>query len=254
VTLKAGLDPKVHAVSCTAGDYDNDGATDLAVALGAPGILLLHNEKNGTFKDMATAEIHAAVGSVWKVPRFAPGLAFVDYDHDGDLDLLVTIDTSPPMWSEQAFSEKNIPPATTILRNNGDQTFTDVTESLSLSAGRESAFAIATDYNNDRAVDLVLTGFKDGPIVFQNPREGAFEPRRLWSGKDLAQTVGVAVLDFNHDGWMDLAFTHWGRPGFPCGETTRAKRLTRFHSRKWIGCMPSASPPSTTTTMAGSIW
>jgi tetratricopeptide (TPR) repeat protein len=236
VTMKAGLDPKVHAVSCTAGDYDNDGATDLAVALGAPGILLLHNEKNGTFKDMATAEIHAAVGSVWKVPRFAPGLAFVDYDHDGDLDLLVTIDTSPPMWSEQAFSEKNIPPATTILRNNGDQTFTDVTESLSLSAGRESAFAIATDYNNDRAVDLVLTGFKDGPIVFQNPREGAFEPRRLWSGKDLAQTVGVAVLDFNHDGWMDLAFTHWGAPGISLWRNNQGKTIDQIPLPKvdWV--------------------
>src|SRR6266404_454551 len=50
-TKRAGLDPTLHAIGCTAGDYDNDGATDLAVSLRVRA-LLLHNEKNGTFKDM----------------------------------------------------------------------------------------------------------------------------------------------------------------------------------------------------------
>src|SRR5712672_1869532 len=54
VTRKAGLDPNLHAVSCTTGDYDNDGATDLAVAKDDR-ILLLHNEKNGWFKDVTQA-------------------------------------------------------------------------------------------------------------------------------------------------------------------------------------------------------
>ncbi len=54
VTKKAGLDPSVHAIGCTAGDYDNDGATDLAVSLNGR-VLLLHNEKNGTFKDVTEA-------------------------------------------------------------------------------------------------------------------------------------------------------------------------------------------------------
>ena len=57
VTKKAGLDPTVHAIGCTAGDYDNDGATDLAVSLNGR-ILLLHNEKNGTFKDVTEAAGH----------------------------------------------------------------------------------------------------------------------------------------------------------------------------------------------------
>src|ERR1019366_4569655 len=52
VTEKAGLDPTLHGVGCTAGDYDNDGAIDLAVSLNGR-ILLLRNEKNGTFKDVA---------------------------------------------------------------------------------------------------------------------------------------------------------------------------------------------------------
>ena len=54
VTKKAGLDPTLHAIGCTAGDYDNDGATDLAVSLNGR-VLLLHNEKNGTFKDVTEA-------------------------------------------------------------------------------------------------------------------------------------------------------------------------------------------------------
>ena len=82
VTKKAGLDPAVHAIGCTAGDYDNDGATDLAVTLNGS-VLLLHNEKNGTFKDVTEA-----AGIKNDGLNVAP--TFIDYDHDGDLDLYVT--------------------------------------------------------------------------------------------------------------------------------------------------------------------
>jgi len=69
-------------IGCTAGDYDNDGASDLAVSFDGR-IMLLHNEKNGTFKDVA-----AAAGV--KSSDANLGLTFVDYDHDGDLDLYAT--------------------------------------------------------------------------------------------------------------------------------------------------------------------
>src|SRR6266851_8717274 len=78
VTKKAGLDPTLHGTSCTAGDYDNDGATDLVVTFDNR-VMLLHNEKNGTFKDVTEAAgIKSVAGNV--------GVTFVDYDHDGDLD------------------------------------------------------------------------------------------------------------------------------------------------------------------------
>ena len=51
------------------------------------------------------------------------------------------------------------------------------------------------------------------PTVFENPREGKFAARSPWPSPLYAPTAGLAVLDFNHDGWMDLAFTHWGAPG-----------------------------------------
>src|SRR5579864_6398333 len=82
VTRKAGLDPTLHATSCTAGDYDNDGFADLVIGLDGR-LLLEHNEKNGTFKDVTEgAGIHSDGLTV--------GLTFIDYDHDGDLDLYVT--------------------------------------------------------------------------------------------------------------------------------------------------------------------
>ena len=88
VTKKAGLDPALHGIGCTAGDYDNDGATDLAVSFNGR-VLLLHNEKNGTFKDTTEA---AGIRS----PGLNVGLTFIDYDHDGDLDLYVTAVQRPP--------------------------------------------------------------------------------------------------------------------------------------------------------------
>ena len=82
VTRKAGLDPALHAIGCTAGDYDNDGATDLAISFNGR-VMLLHNEKNGTFKDVTeTAGI--------KSYGFNAGVTFIDYDHDGDIDLYLT--------------------------------------------------------------------------------------------------------------------------------------------------------------------
>jgi tetratricopeptide (TPR) repeat protein len=211
VTEKARLDAKLHAVSCTAGDYDNDGAVDLTVAFSAH-LALLHNEKNGTFKDVTAASginsnFASAAGPVGPVEA---SLTFVDYDHDGDLDLYVTVDTSSAPMSEQMKAPK--PPATRMWRNNGNGTFTDVTDSIGLAGSRAVTSSVGTDYNNDRAVDLIVTGDRSGPVVFQNPREGAFLTPRPWPQSTSAETVGIAALDFDHDAWMDVAFTHWGSP------------------------------------------
>ena len=72
--------PPLHATGCTAGDYDNDGFVDLVIGL-ADHVLLEHNEKNGTFKN--------ANQSSGIIDWLDFGhLTFIDYDHDGDLDLL----------------------------------------------------------------------------------------------------------------------------------------------------------------------
>jgi hypothetical protein len=95
-----------------------------------------------------------------------------------------------------------------MWRNNGNGTFTDVTEATGLAGTAPSIAALGTDYNNDRAVDIVATTQGRMPTVFENPREGKFHLRQLWPEAIIPLPVGIAVLDFDHDGWMDIAVTH----------------------------------------------
>jgi Tfp pilus assembly protein PilF len=204
VTVSAGLDPSLRAVGCTAGDYDNDGFEDFALSLYQHRVALFHNEKNGTFKDLTEAAGIDRAAEV-KSDGENAGLTFIDYDHDGDLDLYISryysdIRHFPPPPSENL-----------MLRNNGNGTFTDVTGIVGLTSPESSLSAIGTDFNNDRAVDLVVSGGRV-PYLFINPREGKF-PQQPWGAMFSAPTHGVAVLDYDHDGWMDMAFTKAGAPG-----------------------------------------
>src|SRR5579863_6766123 len=197
VTRKAGIDSSLHGEGCTAGDYDNDGWTDIAVSRN-DGVLLFHNEKNGTFKEKA-ASGDANIGA----NDLNLGLTLIDYDHDGDLDLLVTRSGDKAEWGD-------------MFRNNGDGTFTNVSEQLGFweMGSPGGAGAIGTDYNNDRAVDILVPGLGKvtdvGPAILENPREGKFVVRRPWSSPMPARAAGAAMLDFDHDGWMDAALTHSG--------------------------------------------
>jgi tetratricopeptide (TPR) repeat protein len=226
VTRQAGLDPRVHAIGCTAGDYDNDGATDLAVSL-KQNVLLLHNEKNGTFKDVTDAAGIKSPVTNPNSPAFNVGLTFIDYDHDGDLDLFVTQYADRPYFDprkpgvEYEIEGKGESLALNIVwRNNGNGTFTDVTKALGVSEPAPGLNAVGTDYNNDRAVDIVLTGEYRAPQIFENRREGKFH---LVPTEERPPAAGVAVLDFNHDGWMDLAFTHFGAPGLTLWRNDKGK-------------------------------
>jgi len=190
----AGLKASGHAVACAVGDYDGDGLNDLAVALD-DAVLLFRNLGHGKFQDV-TAEAGLA-------PMNRPtGITFIDYDHDGDLDLFLT---GIPL---AAGGSSNV-----LWRNNGNKTFTEWTEPTGLGGSGKTSSAILTDFNNDRAVDLAVTGDGAAPLLYVNPREGKYPTQALYQGEKLPPTEGIAVLDYNKDGWMDLAVTHAGAPG-----------------------------------------
>jgi tetratricopeptide (TPR) repeat protein len=193
-TATMGLAAHGHAVACAVGDYDGDGLNDLAVAL-EDRVLLFHNLGHGQFKDVTAQSA--------LLPRNRPsGITFVDYDHDGDLDLLLT---GAPLKPGDA--------SNVLWRNNGDGTFTEQTEPTGLGGSGKTAAAILTDFNNDRAVDLAVTGDGPSPLIYVNPREGKYPQQPLYANVKLPPTVGIAVLDYNKDGWMDIAVTHAGAPG-----------------------------------------
>jgi tetratricopeptide (TPR) repeat protein len=212
VTAKAGLSLVGEGRGCAAGDFDNDGKTDLAVCE-TDGVRLLHNEGNGKFVDVTDkAGIRREKGCV--------ALTFVDYDHDGDLDLYVTCSGS---------GADGKPARNVMWRNNGNSTFTDVSEEAGLGLEGTGGGAISTDFNNDRAIDFVIAGGRDGAGVYLNPREGKFVklPAIDFAKENLPPAVGVVGLDFNRDGWMDVAFTHAGAPGISLWRNVDGKRLER---------------------------
>jgi hypothetical protein len=100
-----------------------------------------------------------------------------------------------------------------LWRNNGDKTFTEWTDPTGLGGSGKTNAAILTDFNNDRAVDLVTTGAGPSPTIYINPREGKYPTQALYVAEKLPPTTGIAVLDYNKDGWVDIAVTHDGAPG-----------------------------------------
>ncbi len=190
----AGLKAAGRGVACAVGDYDGDGLNDLAVALD-DAVLLFRNLGKGKFQDV-TAEAGLA-------PRNRPtGITFIDYDHDGDLDLFLT---GSPL--------KNGAAPNVLWRNDGNKTFTEWTEPTGLGGNGRTSAAILTDFNNDRAVDIAVTGDGAAPLIYVNPREGKYPTQALYDGQKQPPTTGIAVLDYNKDGWMDIAVTHDGAPG-----------------------------------------
>src|SRR5690242_7737807 len=163
-------------VACAVGDYDNDELPDLAITT-EDRIALFHNLGHGKF-----ADVTATVGIEQR--NHPAGLTFVDFDHDGDLDLLIT---GSPLDSGKG--------ANVLWRNNGNSTFTEWTEPTGLAGSGRTTSAILSDINNDRAVDLVVAG-EASPTIFENQREGLFKRVALYDDANLPTTRGVSILDF----------------------------------------------------------
>jgi hypothetical protein len=206
-------------------DFDNDGWIDLYFTNGAgfPALkktdasfhnTLLRNRHDGTFEDVT-----ARAGLASETLGYSLGAAAADYDNDGFTDLFVANAG-----------------ANTLYRNNGDGTFTDVSASSGLGAkppGTLSVQGAWLDFDNDGRLDLVLSNYtlwtpetdircvrEDKVDFYCHPKTYPPVPHRLYRnvgqgkfsdvtdssgfGKDRGKGMGIAIADFNGDGWMDI--------------------------------------------------
>ncbi|HEX8144856.1 MAG TPA: FG-GAP-like repeat-containing protein [Pyrinomonadaceae bacterium] len=208
-TLLAGAAAGI-VTGAVAGDYDNDNRPDLFL-IRDTGPALYHNDGDGKFSDVTTAS------GVPRYPYLSAALAFVDTDHDGDLDILIAglADLSKAAQGEARFPEDFAPAPNMLLRNDGNGKFTNTTAASGLSGAMGHVVAIVpTDYDNRRDVDLLLVSYGKAPELFSNQRDGSF--------RDVAREVGIdaegrwtsaAAGDVNKDGFTDFFFGRSDAPG-----------------------------------------
>src|SRR5262249_52037083 len=141
------------------------------------GITIYHNEGGGRFRNATTS-------TGIRFDGFPLGLTLVDFDHDGDLDLYISRFTNFLVQPNGEFNfpfGNRIPESNALWRNNGNGTSTDWTVQSGLGGdGQPTIGALASDLNNDRAVDLVVTGWRQSAAVLTNPREGPFRQSQPW--------------------------------------------------------------------------
>ncbi len=203
VTSSAGLGGSTAVMSAIWGDYNNDGNLDLYLVRLGPNRLYL-NDGEGSFTDRtAQAGVADAAGG--------SSATAVDYDHDGDVDLYVANLLAPAAVESRpngfhAGGHPNV-----LYRNNGDGTFSDVSETAGVTGGSSSTTAVAAfDFNNSRDVDLLATNSHTAPSLFSNLRDGTFRALKLPTQWPI-QTFSVG--DLNRDGRMDLAAGRSGSAG-----------------------------------------
>jgi enediyne biosynthesis protein E4 len=221
VTQKAGLTHRGWGMGVAFGDFDNDGFTDIYLTYIGPN-KLYRNNGDGTFTDVTD---RAGVGD----PRWSTSAAFGDYDGDGLLDLYVsnylTIDFEDlpdPVCVHRGnrvmCGPRGIPGASGVLyRNNGDGTFTDVTEIAGV-VDREGYFSLGVvwaDMNNNNRPDLFVNNDATPNLFFANRGDGTFEEMGFLSGLAVSGDgveqagMGVDVADYDNDGLLDLYSTHF---------------------------------------------
>jgi hypothetical protein len=230
VTEKAGVKGLGYSMGVGTGDYDNDGFVDLYVC-GVNYNQLFHNNGDGTFSDVTARArvtgINPKFGKTWAITA-----GWFDYDNDGWLDLFVnsylvySIDTAPPCRIQDfpAYcSPVNFDGLPNFLyHNNGDGTFTDVSEQSQIAKHHGKGMGMAfADYNDDGWVDVFISNDTFPNYLFENKGDGTFEEVALLSGvayNENGQTVagmGADFRDLNNDGKPEIFHTAMFADTFP---------------------------------------
>ncbi|RPJ54410.1 MAG: CRTAC1 family protein [Acidobacteria bacterium] len=230
VTLKARMQGKAYAMGAAAGDYDNDGFVDLYVA-GVNANQLFHNNGDGTFSDLTASSgatgIHPRLGKLWAITA-----GWLDYDNDGWLDLFVSnyltwsFDTNPlcQMKGLTAYCHPNKFKGTpnVVYRNNGDGTFTDVSEPTGIGdhVGKGMGIAFA-DSDADGDTDIFVSNDTFQNFFFDNKGNGMFSEEAVFKGVAYIESgrtvagMGATFQDFDNDGRPDLFQTAMFNDTFP---------------------------------------
>lgn len=228
VTNEAGLGCTEWGYGCSVADFDNDGDLDLFVTNWGPNCLY-RNNGDGTFTDIAAQA--GVAEEMW-----GGSSAFGDYDLDGDLDLYVTnyLDFDPaviPKRGERASCNlegdimihcgpKGLTPIPdSFYRNNGDGTFTDVSEESGIRAV-ENGFGLGVfflDYDLDGYPDIYVSNDVSPNYLFRNNGDGSFEEMGLIAGVsynrdgDVQSGMGVECGDLNHNSYEDIVVMNYAQ-------------------------------------------
>jgi len=230
VTEKAGLEGVGYSMGVAAGDYDNDGFVDLYVT-GVNRNQLFHNNGNGTFTDVTDkAGVNGVVPNLGKAWAVTAG--WLDYNNDGLLDLFVVnyldysirtakqcrFEAFPVYCSPDDFrGTPNI-----LYRNNGDGTFSDVSEPSHISryAGKAMGVAFA-DYDNDGLTDIFVSNDTFPNFLLHNNGDGTFTDTAMVAGVAYTESgkvvagMGAEFRDLNNDGKPDIFHTAMFGDAFP---------------------------------------
>jgi hypothetical protein len=211
VAAQAGVPGKGFGMGVTAGDYDNDGFEDLYVTNWNSAILY-HNNGDGTFTDV-TAK--AGVDN----PHFGVGTAWLDYDRDGKLDLYVgnylkfdpnakmlyfTADAFPGPLDYEGDADR-------LFHNNGNGTFTDVSEKAAIAnpAGRAMGVTVG-DFDNDGWPDVYVANDTMESYMYHNNHDGTFTNvapdvnTAFGANGEATSAMNPIFGDYDNDGWQDL--------------------------------------------------
>ena len=221
VTHKAGLDAvEMFGMGVAVGDYDNDGYDDLFVTAYGQNHLF-HNNGNGTFTDVTQK---AGLGGI---KEFSTGAAWVDYDKDGKLDLVVanyvqwtpetdlycTLDgKSKSYCTPESYKGTSV----RLWHNRGDGTFEDATKKAGLDDPTSKTLGIAMlDYDGDGWPDLLLSNDTQPNKLYRNNGNGTFTEKAVLAGVAFSEDgvaragMGVDAADYDRSGHPSLLITNF---------------------------------------------
>ena len=217
-THRTGVGDTGYGIGCCVADYNNDGNSDLFVTNYGQNVLY-RNNGDGTFTVVTT---EAGIGGE---SRFSAGCAFADYNNDGWLDLVVVNYVSVDLKTAPDCSQAGIPaycrpedfaPEPDILyRNNGDGTFTNMTQDAGITSLGRGLGAIWTDVDNDGRLDLYIANDREPNFLYRNNRDGTFtelgEPHGVARNEhgDAESSMGIDTADYDNDGDFDVILTHY---------------------------------------------